>query len=242
MIEEYVRLIKKYKKIENIPKEYMNKDMYEYGLIKNMDFFENIPYFIKTKEFCLEMLEKHIIDINLVPEEYLSSEICLNLMIKDIISYQQIPKKFLTREICLENYKSWCDFNEIPKEFLDEDFYLQIVIKYGDMHDVPKEKQTEEMLKNFFLLHDPSIQYLEYINTNKITKSLSYLIVDLLGYNIQFIPDKYKTLNMHLLAIKNMLYSKYYLIPKKLLKNKFLYKTIKNTNIYSKMNISYYYF
>jgi hypothetical protein len=248
-IDVFINIMNKYKKFNNIPKEYLTKNICEYFLYRGEILLKDIPKEIKTKEFCLGLLEKEIKTKEFYPcnirgkriiipedvEEHMTSEIYSDLVKKGEIHANHVPKKFMNKEIALRIE----DMKDISEEFFDDDFYLNYVkICPNNILKIPKEKQSLEMIKLFFIDYRSKIYpWFNYFCPNKeliekLKYKFSYFCVKSDFAKMQIIPDKHKNYKLCLFALSesSKQRSNYLInhIPKKIFNFKTIYVCSKN--------------
>ena len=178
---------------------------------------------LNEEEFIQKMKNNIYIFYNL-PHEQQNYKICLEAIKIDPCTIIHIAPQFITPEIVSIALKKNEVFRYLPQYIITDDFIINIIQINPDIFkNIPKNLQTYEICLNAIKLKEDSLAFvrenildynlclLSVVNNGMMIKYCSSYIDDTLcqlavennGNALEFIPSKFRTTNIILMAIKS---------------------------------------
>ena len=191
-------------KYEWIPPNLFNNEIYLKIVKINGILIEKIPFEYITDQMCTIAIENKT-PLKYIPEIFRSLDLCLKALIYDESAIKYIPHEFMNMQIC----NLAVDYNinaiiYIPYIIFSLEIYKLIVLKNSDLLQyIPKHFIVPELfLQNFDMKYSKLLYNMYNICNEMITSEICKNAILESAENIQFVPDKYKSIELIILIIK----------------------------------------
>jgi hypothetical protein len=240
--KDYLKLIKKYLKFENIPDNEKSEEiclMYVYRCMSRGEKinFNVIPSYIKTEKFYMKIVENDPDVIYQIDENIVNKKMWL-CFTSEIGNIHKVPEKYLTYDFYYYSIKmNRYNIEEIPENFFDDKMIKHCLeVDVRNIYEIDSDKLKYEHYL-FTAKKDPN--FLEIMPSSLITKKIYKLCL-----NGEFVINDFsniffkKIISISFYKVLNQIFFKKN--GNHMLQDTFFDDNIKEKTL--KKNISYYYF
>ena len=171
--EVYLELYKKEKiyRIDEIPKEKRNFDIYVYAAQNSRIEYNDIPVEITSnRKFWEEVIERNASFIKYAPQDMITPELCQNAIDNSLWNIKNIPVNFITLDMC-KAVMAYRDGQKYLLEYIPEEYITDIIpMIYTDnffgvkleklLECIPEEKRTDIFYIKLLNYEDEGIKHI----------------------------------------------------------------------------------
>lgn len=239
--ELYLEILKNkeyYYKVFDIPEEKKNWDIYVYAAKYNKIKYDDIPEEITSnRKFWEAVIDKNASLLKHAPKDMITPDLCQKLIEDSPYNIENIPEEFVTLDMCKfvmqpkdnsKNIFSKYIFKCIPPQYIME-FVPNAPTGTFDglkleefLECVPEEKRTDIFYIKLLSYGKEGKKYIpgKFLRRQEFWEK----IVDNSRCEFELVPDKYKTQEMCIKAVKDDEYNFQY-VPENM-KNKEIYEAV----------------